>query len=84
MTIKLNDDIRTRHLEAFEKAYNDMDVAGLNSTKAAILRGAAEGGWFGDTLTAEQVGDLKPADMRHWADAVIALYNRINTPTDPN
>lgn len=84
MVIKLNEDIRTRHLEAFEEAYNKIETVGINRFKAAILRACAEAGWFGDTLTAEAVGDMKGAEMRHWADKAIDLYNRINTPLDPN
>ena len=82
--ITLNEDIRTRHLEAFEEAYNEIDVTGLNRFNAAILRAAAASGWFGETLEADAVADMKPAQMRKWAKAVGALYASLNENTDPN
>jgi hypothetical protein len=83
-TIKLNEDIRTRHLEAFEEAYIDIDVSGLNRFSAAILRAAATAGWFDDTLHADDVADMKGGEMRKWAKAVSVLYAKINEDVSPN
>ena len=86
--MKFRDDLRQRHLEAFETEFNarrgqDGEVRGVWSEAGLVLRAAVVAGWFLDVTDPDAVGDMKPAAAREWANKVNAAYVEA-IRTDPN
>ncbi|NIP55837.1 MAG: hypothetical protein GWN94_22590 [Phycisphaerae bacterium] len=48
-----------------------------------LVRAGIEAGWFGDSLTIEQLDDMMPKDVDQIAIAVAEVYRNVKTP-DPN
>jgi hypothetical protein len=62
-------------LEKFEDEYNKTEAThGVSTMAGAAVRAAAAAGWLDAPLTPEEIGDMKPADVRALAKAINELY----------
>ncbi len=75
-------DIRQKHLEAFEEAYNKDRPVGLSSSAGHAVRAALAAGWFDDAGGVD-VGDMKGSEVRRIAKEIDAAYNAA-VSLDPN
>lgn len=80
-------DLRQRDFERYEELFNEYgagDVQGLSRASGAIVRAAAEAGWFdnGD-VPAAGIPDMKPGAVLKLAREVLAYYAEAGT-VDPN
>lgn len=77
------DDLRQRHLEAFEAEYNRLfsDKSGRNTERGATVRAAKKAGWLindpGD------VAEMLPREVAKLAKAINERYVEVMT-IDPN
>lgn len=72
-------DLRQRHLEAFEAAYNTIEARGRATLAGGAVRAAASAGWFGDTLKGDDVGDMLPTEVQALSKEIDALYTKVTT-----
>lgn len=80
----LKKDIRTRHLLAFEDAYNAApEVRGKYNVAVRDIKAAITAGFFENGFNAEQLGDLPPSDTIKLQTEINRWYKSVNE-TDPN
>ena len=80
--MKLFDDLRQRHLEAFEEEYlNAESKKGRNTDNGAIVRAAQKAGWVDGDIG--DVGDMIPRDVIKLARQINQRYTELTT-LDPN
>lgn len=78
-------DLRTRHLECFEDAYNNIDAStrGKVTLAGAIVRAAVGAGWFANVML-DQVNDLPVSETLRLAELIIEKYTELIAPPNPN
>ena len=84
MTLKLRTDLRQRHLEAFEDAFNEQDgtASGQSIIRRMSVDTAMKAGWFGDNVDVD-LGEMTGKEIAKLSEAVWALYRDL-TNIDPN
>lgn len=81
-------DLRQRHLEAFEKRYNELrpgeEIEVRPSlTNGAVVKAAAAAGWLGAAFGEDDAGELTFKETFALAEAILKTYQEIIT-LDPN
>ena len=80
--MKIKDDLRQRHLEAFEETYlNGESKKGRNTDNGAVVRAAQKAGWLDGDIG--DVGDMMPRDVIKLAQEINRRYVEMTT-LDPN
>ena len=83
--MELISDLRQRHLEAWEKSFNELrgDDKGASRYYGAVVRAAINAGWFRDPVPVDDVDEMTPRQVRAYARAVDTAYTEATT-LDPN
>lgn len=81
--MKLRNDLKQRHLEAFETALNEQDnaAAGQSVIRRMTVETALTAGWFGDVKP--DLGEMTGKEIGKLASDIWALYKELTT-LDPN
>jgi len=81
--MKLKEEIRQRHLEAWETAYLAIDKKGSSNFAGAVVRAAIKADWFDDPIAVDEVGNMTGLEVRRLARQIDDLYMEL-TVIDPN
>lgn len=81
--LTLKKDLKQRHLEAFEAAFNEQDstATGQSIIRRMTVDTALKAGWFGDVEP--NLGDMTGREIAKLSEEVWALYRDL-TNIDPN
>lgn len=85
-------DLRQRHLEGYTRAIRDFrppnwdgdDITNLPLPEycGISVRAAVKAGWFGDSVTPDDVGELTGHETITLAGDILDAYNAANRPPD--